>query len=126
MAYAYSYTHKRSEQGSPVADGKKIGMLDGMSTVDKVTVSLPADLLARIEHRRHDRETSRSEIVSELLWRGWREVEAEEREARYRAAYNVEPETEEERAWADEAAGNLFGEEDAGWDEAGNDAGATS
>jgi metal-responsive CopG/Arc/MetJ family transcriptional regulator len=101
-------------------------MLDGMSTVEKVTVSLPADLLARIEHRRHDRETSRSEVVSELLWRGWRQVEAEEREARYRAAYQAEPETEEERAWAEEAVGNLFSEEDTGWEKAGNDASAAS
>ncbi len=58
-----------------------------MSRVEKVTVSLPAELLARIEDRRLARGVSRSEVVSELLWRGWRRVETEDRERRYRAAY---------------------------------------
>ena len=49
-----------------------------MSRAEKVTVSLPTELLARIEHRRHDRAASRSKIVSELLWRGLSQVEAEE------------------------------------------------
>ena len=86
-----------------------------MSRAEKVTISLPADLLARIERRRHDRETSRSEVVSELLWRGWRQAEAEERADRYRSAYQVQPETDAERAWAEEAAEDLFDEDDAGW-----------
>jgi metal-responsive CopG/Arc/MetJ family transcriptional regulator len=101
-------------------------MLDGVSTAEKVTVSLPAELLARIEHRRHDRETSRSEIVSDLLWRGWRQVEAEEREERYRAAYQAQPETDEERAWAEEAAGDLLDQEDTGWDDTDQAASAAS
>ncbi|MGH9045368.1 MAG: hypothetical protein ACRDVP_11165 [Acidimicrobiales bacterium] len=71
--------------------------------------------MARIEHRRHDRETSRSEVVAELLWRGWHQAEAEEREERYRAAYQPQPETEAERAWAEEAARALFDEDDADW-----------
>jgi metal-responsive CopG/Arc/MetJ family transcriptional regulator len=101
--------------------------MNGMSTAKKVTVSLPAELLARIERRRHDRETSRSEIVSELLWRGWRQVEAEEREERYRVAYQALPETDEERAWAEEAANDLLGQEDAaGWDDTDQAASAAS
>jgi Arc/MetJ-type ribon-helix-helix transcriptional regulator len=91
-------------------------MLNGVSTVEKVTVSLPADLLARIENRRHQRGSSRSEVVSDLLWRGWREVEIEEREARYRASYEAHPETGDERTWAEAAADDLLGEKDAGWD----------
>ncbi|HVW31527.1 MAG TPA: CopG family transcriptional regulator [Acidimicrobiia bacterium] len=83
-----------------------------------MTVSLPAELLARVEELRHARQTSRSEMVSELLWRGWRQVEAEEREARYRAAYEGQPDTDEERAWAEEAAADLLGEADPGWEEA--------
>lgn len=81
-----------------------------------MTVSLPVELLARIEGRRHDREVSRSEVVSELLWRGWRQAEAEDREERYRTAYRVQPETAEERDWADQAAADLLGEKDAGWE----------
>ena len=100
------------------------GPLDGMSTVEKVTVSLPAELLARIEERRHGRDTSRSEVVSELLWRGWRQAETEDREQRYRASYQAEPDTREEQAWADQAAADMLGEEDSVWgtDDAGNDA----
>jgi metal-responsive CopG/Arc/MetJ family transcriptional regulator len=99
-------------------------MINGMGTVGKVTVSLSADLLTRIERRRHDRETSRSEVVSELLWRGWHQVETEEREERYRAAYGSQPETDEEQAWAGEAA-DLLSEKNAGWDEAGQVGDAT-
>ncbi|MGH9047872.1 MAG: CopG family transcriptional regulator [Acidimicrobiales bacterium] len=91
-----------------------------------MTVSLPAELLARIEHRRHDREASRSEVVSELLWRGWRQAEDEEREERYRAAYRAQPETDAERTWADEAAKDLFGEEDTAWSDTDQAAGAAS
>ena len=95
-----------------------------MSTVEKVTVSLPADLLARIEDRRRGRETSRSQVVSELLWRGWRQAEAEEREHRYRASYQAEPDTRREQTWADQAAADFLGEEDSAWGtgDAGNDA----
>lgn len=94
-------------------------MLTGMTTVGKVTVSLPAELLARIEELRSARHTSRSETVSELLWRGWRQVEAEEREARYRAAYEAVPDSDEEGAWAEEAAADLFAEADPGWESDG-------
>ncbi len=97
-----------------------------MSHAEKVTISLPAELLARIEHRRHDREISRSEVVSELLWRGWRQAEAEEREERYRSAYQAQPETDAERAWAEEAAEELFSEDDTGWSHTDRPAGATS
>lgn len=98
-----------------------------MSHAEKVTVSLSADLLARIEHRRRDRGTSRSEVVSELLWRGWRQAEAEDREERYRSAYQAQPETDAERAWADEAAKDFFGEDDnTGWSETDRATGAAS
>ncbi|MGH9044064.1 MAG: ribbon-helix-helix protein, CopG family [Acidimicrobiales bacterium] len=97
-----------------------------MTRVEKVTVSLPADLLARIEHRRHDLEASRSAVVSELLWRGWRQAEAEEREERYRAAYQEQPDTDAERKWADEAAKDLLGEDNTAWSDKDQAAGAAS
>ena len=95
-----------------------------MSTVEKVTVSLPAELLARIEDRRHGRKTSRSQVVSELLWRGWRQAETEDREQRYRTSYQAEPDTREEQAWADQAAADTLGEASSVWapDDASNDA----
>jgi len=85
-----------------------------MTTVEKITVSLPAELLARIEGRRLGGARSRSEVVSELLWRGWHQVETEAREEQYRAAYGARPETDEEGMWADRAAADLF-TEDTGW-----------
>jgi metal-responsive CopG/Arc/MetJ family transcriptional regulator len=87
-----------------------------MSKVEKVTVSLPAELLARIEDRRHRRQTTRSHVVSELLWRGWRQAETEERVQQYRASYQAEPDTREEKAWADQAAADMFGDGDSGWE----------
>ncbi len=86
-----------------------------MKRAEKVTISLSAELLDRIEQRRHDREVSRSEVVSELLWRGWHQAEAEEREERYRSAYQAQPETDAERTWAEEAASDLFGEDAVDW-----------
>jgi metal-responsive CopG/Arc/MetJ family transcriptional regulator len=78
-----------------------------MTKVEKVTVSLPADLLARIEERARGR--SRSEVVTDLLWRGWRVVEHEAREERYRRAYAEQPDTAEEMGWAEAAAEELLG-----------------
>jgi hypothetical protein len=84
------------------------------TTVEKVTVSLPAELLARIERRRHSGGLTRSEVISDLLWRGWRQLEDEDREERYRAAYQAQPETDDELAWADIAADQLFTDDDPG------------
>ena len=79
-----------------------------MTKVEKVTVSLPAELLSRIEQHRAGTGASRSEVIADLLWRGWRELEFAEREDRYRAAYRSEPETAEEVEWAELAAGELL------------------
>lgn len=104
--------------------GRISGTLNSMGTVEKVTVSLPAELMARIESRRRGTDASRSEVVSDLLWRGWRQAETEAREQRYRASYQADPETKGEQAWADEAAGDLLGEENFDWgaDSAGDNA----
>jgi metal-responsive CopG/Arc/MetJ family transcriptional regulator len=84
-------------------------MLIRMTKVAKVTVSLPAELLTRIEEVRFRDGTSRSETVTALLWRGWRQAEDEARADRYRAAYVAQPETADELAFAEAAAGELFG-----------------
>jgi len=59
-----------------------------------------------------------------LVWRGWRQAEDEEREERYRSAYQAQPETDAERAWAEEAAKDLFGEDATGWSDTDRAAGA--
>jgi Arc/MetJ-type ribon-helix-helix transcriptional regulator len=87
-----------------------------MAKVEKVTVSLPASLLKRIEEHRTEGQT-RSELVTDWLWRGWREVERERMEEEYDRAYALKPETEEELAWADMAADESFAGDDDDWSE---------
>lgn len=92
-----------------------VSMLFVMSRVERVTLSLHGDLLDRIEKLRREQGTaSRSGVMADLLWRGWQQVESEEREARYRVAYQAQPDTEEELAWADGAGQELLAG-DAGW-----------
>jgi hypothetical protein len=85
----------------------------GMPKVEKVTVSIPAELMAHIEGRRREAGVNRSEVVTDLLWRGWRQLEDEQREERYRAAYQAQPDTIGELAWADMAAAELLAGEKA-------------
>jgi len=95
--------------------GRISGTLNGMSTVEKVTISLPSELLARIEIRRRGTDASRSEVMSDLLWRGWRQAETEAREQRYRASYQADPETKGEQGWAEQAAADMLGGEHFDW-----------
>jgi hypothetical protein len=75
-----------------------------MTTVEKVTVSLPAELSAYIEARRVDTAESRSEVVADLCWRGWWEWDEERRVRQSDMAYAAQPETGEEIDWAASAA----------------------
>jgi len=79
-------------------------------------VSLPASLLKRIEEHRAEGQT-RSEVVTDWLWRGWREVDRERMEEEYDRAYALQPETEEEREWAEWATEELFAGNDDDWSE---------
>jgi len=81
-----------------------------MTRVEKVTISVPAELMAHVERRRQEIGANRSAAVTDLLWRGWRQLEDERREERYRAAYQAQPETVGELEWADLAAAELFKE----------------
>ena len=47
-------------------------------------------------------------MVTNLLWRGWRQLGDERREERYRAAYQAQLETVGELEWADMAAAKLL------------------
>jgi hypothetical protein len=82
-----------------------------MTTVEKVTVSLPAELSAYIEQRRADTGESRSEVVTDLSWRGWWQWDEARRIRQSEAAYTALPDTDEERAW-DEAGAETM----AGWE----------
>ena len=66
--------------------------------VEKVTISIPADLFAWGEEERARTHMSRSEFIANLYRRYHDELEMERRIARYKAAYAKLPETDEERA----------------------------
>jgi len=83
-------------------------MLMGMTKMEKVTVSLPASLLAFVERQRALTGATRSETVAGMLSEVQRRIELAGREARYSAAYALQPETSEERAFTDAASADLF------------------
>lgn len=80
-----------------------------MTKVAKVTVSLPAELLACIQQRRAQSGENRSEVVTDLCWRGWQQWDEERRTHQSDEAYATVPETDEERLWARAAADTLAG-----------------
>jgi metal-responsive CopG/Arc/MetJ family transcriptional regulator len=84
-----------------------------MRTVRKVTVSLPDQLVAQIEQLRKRTAHTRSWVITDLLWRGWQDVEQEEREARYRAAYAATSTEHDDTAWMDPASADFFEDADA-------------
>jgi hypothetical protein len=73
--------------------------------------------MAHIEGRRREMGANRSEVVTDLLWRGWRQLDDERREERYRAAYRAQPETIQELEWADLAADELLAGDQGDWTE---------
>jgi hypothetical protein len=83
-----------------------------MANVHKITVSLPNQLLAQIENLRERTDSTRSGTITDLLWRGWQNVEQEEREARYRAAYSSMPDRRGDAAWVDAASADFFEDAD--------------
>lgn len=82
-----------------------------MTTVDKVTVSLPIELSAAIDRRRAESGESRSQVVVDLCRRGWWQWDEERRTRQSEAAYATVPETVGPLGWAGAAADSM-----AGWD----------
>jgi hypothetical protein len=80
-----------------------------MTTVEKVTVSLPAELSAYIDQRRRNSSESRSEVVADLCWRGWWQWDEERRIRQSEAAYAALPDTDEEMTWTEAAADTMVG-----------------
>jgi hypothetical protein len=79
-----------------------------MPKVGKVTVSLPLDLLAYVERKRAETGATRSETVAKLLSEARRAIDLREREAQYTAAYEVQAEAPEEKAFTAAASASLF------------------
>jgi Arc/MetJ-type ribon-helix-helix transcriptional regulator len=83
-------------------------MIVGMATVEKVTISLPADLLAFVEAQRAQTGTTRSEFIADYLREVQRRIEQARREERYAIAYGRHPETADELAFTDAATEDFF------------------
>jgi len=81
-----------------------------MTTVDKVTVSLPIKLSAAIDRRRAESGESRSQVVVDLCRRGWWQWDEERRTSQSEAAYAAVPEAIGPQGWAGAA------DPMAGWD----------
>ncbi len=92
-----------------LVSGTPFGMLFSMAPVRKVTVSLPAELAAYIEARQADSGETRSEVVTDLCWRGWWQWDEERRIIQSDAAYAALPENDQEQAWAQAAADTMTG-----------------
>jgi metal-responsive CopG/Arc/MetJ family transcriptional regulator len=80
-----------------------------------MTVSLPSELVERLETIRAKTGQNRSEVVTEVCWRGWWALEDEEELARTRAAYRAHPETHDEAEFSDWAAEQAMADWDP-WD----------
>lgn len=80
-----------------------------MATMQKVTLSLPAVLLEYVEQRRSESGESRSEVVADLCWRGWRQWDEQRRADCSDAAYASFPVSDEEQRWDEAAAGTMAG-----------------
>ncbi|MEO5679686.1 MAG: hypothetical protein ABIS47_08455 [Acidimicrobiales bacterium] len=80
-----------------------------MTTVDKVTVSLPIELSAAIDRRRAESGESRSQVVVDLCRRGWWQWDDERRTRQSEAAYGAIPEAVGAQGWDAAAAGTTDG-----------------
>ncbi len=80
-----------------------------MTTVAKVTVSLPIELSAAIDRRRAESGESRSQIVVDLCRQGWWRWDEERRARQSEAAYRAIPEAVEPPGWAVAAAATMEG-----------------
>ena len=75
-------------------------MIDRMRSTDRVTITLPSNLLASLDALSHREHRNRSQTLASLLEPVLREEEHLERDRRHRAAYEAMPETDAERCWA--------------------------
>lgn len=92
-------------------------MIIHMPQVEKVTVSLPASLLEFVESLRTETGATRSAVIVDLLSEMRRQVELAEREARYAAAYEEQPETDSETRSGYAASAVLFANAGEEWRE---------
>lgn len=79
-----------------------------MTTVAKISISLPQDLLAKIESERESSGQSRSEFFVQLVESYLKKKRIQELDEQYRRAYELQPETEEEIAFFREAAKKVW------------------
>lgn len=86
-----------------------------MRRTKRVTITLPEPLLELVDQASADEHVSRSEEIALLLSSAMQARLQAQREARYRAAYQRVPTTDEERAWSHAAADAVLGGPDEHW-----------
>ncbi len=72
-----------------------------MTTVAKISISIPQALLAQIEQERAATGQTRSEFFAKVIKLHLKERQEQELDAAYIKAYQECPETEEELAWTE-------------------------
>lgn len=72
-----------------------------MSRVEKVTISLPSDVLEAVEREREANGSTRSQFFRQLVERHLRQERERRDDEAYIRSYQQDPETDEERAWAE-------------------------
>ncbi len=69
--------------------------------VAKISISIPKELLAKLEKERQTTGQSRSEFLAQLVEAHLKKRQEQELDEAYIKAYQECPETEEELAWTD-------------------------
>lgn len=78
--------------------------------VAKISISLPKDLLDRIEQERAATGQSRSEFLAHLIKTYLKKKREEELDHQYHKGYELDPVTEEEKAFFRESAKRVWAE----------------
>lgn len=79
-----------------------------MNKTEKIAISVPSDLLKRVEKGRRARGQSRSAFVRSALEAQLRQMGELEADEAYRNAYRARPETKEDREWVKSTASGVF------------------
>jgi len=82
-----------------------------MRSAQKIAISLPTELMEKVERVRKQAKKSRSAFIRLALERALKELERKKLIERYQEGYREHPESEEEIEAAASAAAELFQEE---------------
>lgn len=78
--------------------------------MEKVTISLPAELLEHVKRWQQERGLTRSEVIRNALRQALEDEEERTEAARYVRGYRESPQSAEELGWLDASAAEAVGE----------------